>query len=267
MTDSAGRLDGKVAIVTGGAGGLGSATCRRLVAEGARVVIGDYNGPAAKALADELGDTALGFEFDYREETSVKQLIDTTIDQFGRIDLLHNNAVGEVAGDGAIADADAAVWDAVYAVNLRGYMLGCKHAIPHMKSQGQGIIVNMASGAALKGDLFLSAYGAIKAAVITLTQYVATQYGKDGIRSVSISPGAMLTDSMRNAMGEEGVRLMERHHLTPRLGNPSDLAALMAYLAGDEANFLTGINIPFDGGLLAHNPTVADNRDRFAAMQ
>ncbi|MFC8663051.1 SDR family NAD(P)-dependent oxidoreductase [Streptomyces sp. NPDC057199] len=256
------RLSGKVAVVTGGAGGLGSATCRRLVAEGARVVVADINGPAAKMLAEELGESATGYEFDYRDEGSVRSLIDHTVEQYGRIDLLHNNAVGGAAAgaDGQIAEADPATWDAVYEISVRGYMLASKHAIPHMKEQQSGVIVNMASGSALKGDLMLSAYGTLKAAVITLSQYIATQYGKDGIRSISICPGAMLTDSMRNAMGPEGVKMMERHHLTPRLGAPSDLAALVAYLTSDESEFVTGINIPIDGGLLAHNPTVADQR-------
>ena len=260
MTTTNGRLQGKVAVITGGAGGLGTATCHRLVNEGARVVVADINEDAAKGLAGKLGEAAVGIAFDARDEASIADLIDFTVDRFGRLDLLHNNAVGSALNDGSIEDADAAVWDMTYEINLRGYMLGCKYAIPHMKRQGGGVIVNMASGSALKGDLMLSAYGCVKAGVIMLTQYVATQYGKDGIRCVSITPGAMLTDSMRNAMGEEGVRVLERHHLTPRLGNPNDLGALITYLAGDEAEFLTGINIPLDGGLLWHNPTVADRR-------
>jgi NAD(P)-dependent dehydrogenase (short-subunit alcohol dehydrogenase family) len=250
-----------VAIVTGGAGGLGSATCRRLVEDGVRVVVADINGEGAAALVKELGDSASAFEFDYRDESAVKDLVDTTVNRFGRLDLLHNNAVGgHMEADGMVEDADAAVWDSAYEINIRGYLFGCKYAIPHMRSAGRGVIINMGSDAALAGDLWLTAYGATKAAVLTLTQYVATQYGKDGIRCVSITPGAMLTDSMRNHMGEEGVRMIERHHLTPRLGKPSELASLVAYLASEEADFLTGINIPLDGGYYSHLPTTADLR-------
>jgi NAD(P)-dependent dehydrogenase (short-subunit alcohol dehydrogenase family) len=262
MVSVAERLSGKVAIVTGGAGGLGSATCRRLVEEGAQVVVADIKAAAAAALADELGKSAVSFEFDYRDEASVKDLIESTVQQFGRLDLLHNNAVGgDLTHDGMVEDAVAEVWDAQYEITVRGYLFGCKHAIRHMKTAGHGVIVNMASDAALAGDLARTAYGATKAAVITLSQYVATQYGKHGIRCVSIAPGAMLTDSMRQHMGSEGVRILERHHLTPKLGNPSDAAALVAYLASDDAEFLTGINIPIDGGFYSHLPSTADLRE------
>jgi NAD(P)-dependent dehydrogenase (short-subunit alcohol dehydrogenase family) len=262
MTEPAGRLAGKVAIVTGGAGGLGSETCRRLVAEGARVTIADINGEAAKALAGQLGEAATPFEFDYRDESSVRDLIETTVRNLGRLDLLHNNAVASIGNDGLVEDAEAAVWDLQYEINVRGYLFGCKYAVRHMKDAGGGVIINMASDSALAGDVFLTAYGATKAAVITLSKYVATQYGKDNIRCVSVTPGAMLTDSMRNHMGPEGVRILERHHLTPRLGHPTDIGGLIAYLASDDAEFLTGINIPMDGGFYAHLPTTADLRGR-----
>jgi NAD(P)-dependent dehydrogenase (short-subunit alcohol dehydrogenase family) len=180
---------------------------------------------------------------------------------------MHNNHTFGGAGgrDGAVEDADAALWDAAYESDVRGYMFGCKYAIPHLRAAGGGLIVNMGSDSARAGDLTLTAYGVTKAAVLALTQYVATQYGKDGIRCVSLTPGAMLTPSMEGAMGPEGVKLMERHHLTPTLGRPINIGALVAHLAGDEADFITGINIPVDGGLLAHNPTTADFRAMYAS--
>jgi NAD(P)-dependent dehydrogenase (short-subunit alcohol dehydrogenase family) len=261
MATTVERLSGKVAVVTGGAGGLGSATCRRLVEEGAQVVVADVNAAAATALADELGKAAVAFEFDYRDEASVKSLIETTVQQFGRLDLLHNNAVGgDLSRDGLVEDAEAAVWDTQYEITIRGYLFGCKYAIRHMKTSGGGVIINMGSDSALAGDLMLTAYGATKAAVITMSQYVATQYGKHGIRCVSITPGAMLTDSMRQNMGVEGVRVLERHHLTPSLGDPGNVAALVAHLASDDSAFITGINIPVDGGFYSHLPTTADFR-------
>jgi NAD(P)-dependent dehydrogenase (short-subunit alcohol dehydrogenase family) len=258
------RLDGRVAIVTGGAGGLGVATCRRLVAEGARVVVADIDGAAAKATAQELGEAATGVAFDAREPESVRGLVDGVVETHGRLDVLHNNAAltdpAVVSRDGAIIDADPELWDDVYAVNLRGFMLGCKYAVPHMIAGGGGVIVNMSSDAAIAGDVARTAYGCTKAAIITLTQYVATQYGKQNVRCVSITPGAMMTENMKIHMGPENIQILERHHMSARLGTPDDIAALVAFLASDEAGYITGVNIPCDGGFAFHLPTTADMR-------
>ena len=254
------KLDGKVAIITGGGGGLGSEASRRLAAEGARVVVADVDMAAATRVASELGDRGFAYHFDYRDEKSIKGLIDATIARWGRHDLLDNNGTATTAGDGPIETADAAVWDLVYQVTMRGYVLASKYAIPHLRAAGGGLIINMGSDSARSGDLQLSAYGAMKAAVLTLTQYIATQYGKEGIRCVSITPGLILTQTARSYIGEEGIAMMESHHLTPRLGIPADLAALVAFLASDESVFLTGINIPLDGGFLSHLPTTANLR-------
>ena len=254
------RLSGKVAIVTGGVGGLGSVTCRRLVAEGARVVVADIRGEEAKALADELGPSASAYEFDYLDEDSIKALIDDTVARHGRLDLLHNNAIGGGGGkDGALADADPAVWDASYAINVRGYMLASKYALTPMIAQQTGVIINMSSAGALGGGLSYTAYGVMKAAVITLSQYIATQYGKDGVRCTSLTPGATQNIGLRR-LGGEGLRIMERHSLTPELGDPNEIAALVAFLASDESKFITGSDIRVDGGLFSHNPTVGDLR-------
>ncbi|HKX79930.1 MAG TPA: SDR family oxidoreductase [Novosphingobium sp.] len=263
--DLSNRLSGKVGIITGGAGGLGSRTCRRLVAEGARVVVADIRGDAAKALADELGPSASSFEFDYLNEGSIKDLVADTIGRCGRIDLLHNNAIGGTGGrDGAILNADPEVWDLSYALNVRGYMLASKHVLPHMIAQKTGVIVNMSSGAALGGGLQLSAYGVMKAAVMTLTQYIATQYGKDGVRSTSITPGVTQGTSTER-MSAEGLAIQKRHALTPEFGDANEIAAVVAFLASDESKFITGSNIRVDGGLFSHNPTVADLREQAPA--
>ena len=256
------RLSGKVAIVTGGAGELGRLTCRRLVAEGAGVVVADIRGAEAKALADELGPSASAFQFDYLDEGSIKALITDTVARYGRLDLLHNNAIGGGGGggkDGPIADADPAVWDASYALNVRGYMLASKYALTPMIAQQTGVIINMSSAGALGGGLSYTAYGVMKAAVITLSQYIATQYGKDGVRCTSLTPGATQNIGMRR-LGGEGLRIMERHSLTPTIGDPNEIAALVAFLASDESKFITGSDIRIDGGLFSHNPTVGDLR-------
>lgn len=254
------RLQGKVAIVTGGGGGLGSAACHRLVEEGAQVVVADVDFGAATAVAEKLGDRAIAVEFDYRDERSIDSLIGTTIETWGRLDVLHNNGNAPFKEDGPLETADSTVWDTIYQVTLRGYALATKHAIPHLRAAHGGVIINMGSGAALSGGLALSAYGAMKAGVLALTKYTATQCGKDGIRAVSITPGAILTDTARSYIGEDRLESMLDHYLTPRLGEPAELGALVAFLASDEAQFLTGINIPLDGGYLSHQPAIVDQR-------
>ena len=256
------RLSGRVAVVTGGAGGLGSATCRRLAADGAAVVVADIEGGRAQALADEIGGDASAATVDVAEPESVRALIDGVVTEHGRLDVLHNNAAASAAEhisqDTTVVDTPLEVWDRTFQVNFRGYVLGCRYAIPHMLDQGAGVIVNTSSDAGRSGDVARTAYGCSKAAILALTEYVATQYGKRGIRCVAITPGAMLTAPMREVMGEEALAVLERHHLTPYLGEPEDVANLVAFLVSDEAKFLTGINVPLDGGYLSHQPTFAD---------
>lgn len=261
MTTSPGlneRLRGKVAVVTGGAGGLGSAVCRRLVAEGATVVVADIAGEPAARLAAELGGDCSSVQFDYTDAASVQALVHETVARHGRIDLLDNNGVNVSRGDTDLLTSTVVAWDEAYAVNVRGYMLAAKAALPHMIEQGGGVILNMASGAGMGGSLTRPAYGVMKAAVLNLTQQIATQHGKDGVRSVAISPGAMRTESLQRGLSQEAQDIILRHHLTPELGDPGDIAAMVAHLASDEAKFITGINIPIDGGLFAHNPNFAD---------
>jgi NAD(P)-dependent dehydrogenase (short-subunit alcohol dehydrogenase family) len=144
-------------------------------------------------------------------------------------------------------------------INLRGTMLACKAAIPRMRARGGGSIINMSSGAGLRGAMLPTAYGVSKAGIISLTQYVATQHGKEGIRCNAIAPGLIVTPSTAStyAAGPFGA-MMLRHHLTPRLGKPADIAATVAFLAADEAEFITGQVICVDGGSLAHAPYYAD---------
>jgi NAD(P)-dependent dehydrogenase (short-subunit alcohol dehydrogenase family) len=257
------RLAGKVAIITGGAGGIGSASAARFIAEGAKVVIADLFLDRAKSVAERLGDNAVPIFYDAGDETSMKAAIDETIGRFGRLDILFNNAaltdIDQQQQDTTLTDIPLEIWDKTLNVNLRGVMIGTRLAIPHMIAAGGGSVINTASGSGLAGDIARVAYGTSKGAVITFTKYVAVQYGRHGIRSNAIAPGVIMTEQMKKlaALAET----IKRHVVTPRLGIPEDIAALAAFLAADESAYITGQTICCDGGHLAHQPQIADMLD------
>jgi NAD(P)-dependent dehydrogenase (short-subunit alcohol dehydrogenase family) len=258
-----GRLDGKTAIVTGGAGGIGSATCRRLIEDGAQVVVADVEFEPAEALARELGEGASAVKLDLSSADSIQQTFDGVMKSHGRIDVLDNNAalVNEVifANDRKVAEMDPDVLDAMYEVNVRGTALAAKYAIPHMIASGGGVIINISSVSAVSSDVSHVGYAVTKAALYALTQAIATQYGKAGIRSVAVTPGMILTERTRMNQSAEHIESMVRHHLTPYAGEPEDIANLVAFLASDEAKYITGTNIMCEGGLTAHLPHFADH--------
>jgi NAD(P)-dependent dehydrogenase (short-subunit alcohol dehydrogenase family) len=255
------RLEGRVALITGGAGGIGSATGQRMAEEGARVVLADIDEARAREAAERIGGAASTVVLDAGDAASIEAAVRTVVERHDRIDILHNNAAITtpeiIRHDTTAPDIPLETWDAVMQVNLTGYMLACKFAIPHMLAQGSGAIVNTASGSGLVGDLSRIAYGTSKAGIIALTRYVATQHGKQGIRCNAIAPGLILTDATRASVPEL-VATIERHVLTPRLGRPEDVAALAAFLASDEAGFINGETIRCNGGSLEHQPHYAD---------
>lgn len=255
------RLAGKVAIVTGGGGGIGSAVARRLVAEGARVAVADIFEESARRAAEPLGDAAIAVAFDAASADSVKALVDQTVAHFGKLDILHNNAAMtdpvKSAQDTTATDIPLGIWQEILDVNLTGYLLGCRYAIPHMIANGGGSIVNTASNSGTAGDLARIAYGSTKGAIITLTRYVATQHGSQNIRCNSIAPGVVLTEALDKTV--PGLKdIIKRHILTPEFGTPDDIAALVAFLASDESRYITGENISISGGGLIHQPHYAD---------
>ncbi len=257
--------------MTGGASGIGAATVRRLLDEGARAVIGDLDGARAEALAKELGDDALGVQFDAGDAASIEALVATTVSHFGRLDILHNNAAimapDVIAQDTNPIDIDLGIWDLTLAVNLRGYLAGCKYAIPHMLEQGGGAIIMTASGSGKMGDLSNIAYGTSKAGVIGLSRYIATIYGKQGIRCNVINPGLIRTEGGKRNVHGPMVEIMERNTLVPRLGQPEDIAAAVAFLASDDAAFVTGAELDIDGGMLCHSPYMSDILQMYGAGQ
>lgn len=249
------NLNGKVAIVTGSASGIGEATVRRLARDGAAVVVADYNIEVATKVADEIsaeGGKAVAQKVDISNEEEIKSMVEFTINEFGKLDILHNNAAatGSFNVDGDVINMEVENWDHIMAVNLRGTMLGCKYAIPEMIKSGSGVIINTSSGDAISGGYDRTAYSASKAGMLSLTQSVATQYGKQGIRCNAILPGLILTSGSRNALSAETLELLEEGHLTPFAGEPDDIANMVAFLSSDEARFITGQQIPVDGGVL-----------------
>lgn len=256
-----GRFDGQVAIVTGGASGIGEATCRRLVAEGARVVIADVNADGARALADQLGASAGAVAFDAADVASIQRLVLGTVERFGRLDVLHNNAALSApavhAADKNAIDIEFELWDRVMAVNLRGYLAGCKYALPTMIQQGRGAIVNTASTGGFSGDITRLAYSVSKAAIVGLTRQIATQHGAQGVRCNAVAPGLVLTPGVRGAAAAV-IDVIQRHLLVPEFGEPEDIAALVCFLASAEARYINGQTYIADGGMLAHNPMMAD---------
>jgi NAD(P)-dependent dehydrogenase (short-subunit alcohol dehydrogenase family) len=258
------RLRDKVAIVTGGASGIGRVSAATMAREGAKVVVADRNGDGAVAVAEEIrasGGAAVGCRADIAEEDDVRAMVQRAVDEFGALHVLHNNAAltdaSAHAKDITVVDLTVDTWDRSMAVNARGAMLACKHAVPHMIAAGGGSIINTASNQALAGDLSQAAYGAAKGAVVTLTMSVATAFGKQGVRCNCISPGAIRTPSLLAACPPEFLDELAKHNLVDRIGEPEDIANLALFLASDESSFITGLTIRCDGGQLAHLPMFA----------
>ena len=258
-------LAGKVAIVTGAGSGIGEACAKRLAEEKVKVVVADKNESSANAVAmaiERAGGVVVPIKVDIAVEAEIERLVTETVRQFGKLDILHNNAAAtgpDVIGhDLGIATAESWVWDATMTINIRGVMLGCKYALKEMLPRRSGVIINTSSAAGVLGDLERSAYAASKSAVNSITQHVATRYGKAGIRCVGISPGPIITPAMKGLFTEEILDLYKRHLTLSRTGVPEDIAGALAYLASDDASFITGQTIQVDGGMTCHAPWFAE---------
>jgi NAD(P)-dependent dehydrogenase (short-subunit alcohol dehydrogenase family) len=245
------RLDAKIAIVTGGAAGIGASTAQRLAQEGAKVVIADRNIVGAETLAHSIGgDKAIAVQFDATDAPSIEKVIATAKNHFGRIDVLHNNVAmtAEAWGrDSNLIDTTLETFDLSYTINLRSMFVACKAVMPIMLDQGGGSIINMSSGAGQAGAPRLIAYGTSKGGVITLTKYLAVQYGRRNVRSNCILPGLIMTEQIKqNAPNAD--RMYRRTTPFHRAGTPADVAGMVVFLASDDAAFLNGLIVPCDGG-------------------
>lgn len=254
-----GRLDGKVAVITGATSGIGWRTAEVFVAEGARIVVAGRRTAEGEALAAQLGSSCVFKQTDVTDEAQVKALIGTALDKFGRLDCLFNNAGGP-AQTGGIEGLEVDRFDAAMATLVRSVMLGMKHATPAMKKQGAGSIINNGSIAGrLAGFSSSLVYGAAKAAVNHLTKCVAMELGESGIRVNSISPGAIATGIFGKALGlttdaaEKTAATMREIYKTAqpiqRAGIPDDIAQAAVFLASDESTFINGHDLVVDGGI------------------
>ncbi|WP_102227243.1 SDR family NAD(P)-dependent oxidoreductase [Acidimangrovimonas sediminis] len=263
------ELTERVAIVTGGGGGLGRASALALAEKGARVAVLDLVATAAEATVAEItrfGGNAIAFPVDVASEDEIGRAVARSVQQWGRLDILVNIAAEmspEVfAADRTVLELDAAAFTRVFTVNVLGQALMAKHALPHMIAAGAGVVINMASATGHSAELGRIMYGTSKSAIHGLTRNIATQHGKAGIRCVSVSPGVILTPGIEAHMDQAEIDAFIAHNALPRAGTARDVGQTVAFLASDAAGFITGTDIILDGGMLAHFPTVVEERER-----
>jgi 3-oxoacyl-[acyl-carrier protein] reductase len=239
------------AAITGAGSGMGRATARLFADRGADVVVVDIDEDAAEETVSLIGDeggSAVAAAADVSDADNVSGFVDQTVDEFGRIDMLHNNA-GVAQESTPVEDVTEASWDRIHDVNLKSAFLGAKHAVPHMRKQGSGVILNTASTAGIRPRTGLSAYCAAKGGLITLTKQLAYELATDGIRVNAICPVATDTSMLPQFSGDDlSVDDMLSTIPLGRLADPDDIAQAAAFLASDEASMVTGTALEVDGG-------------------
>jgi NAD(P)-dependent dehydrogenase (short-subunit alcohol dehydrogenase family) len=244
------RLQDRVAVVTGASSGIGLATARRFAVEGATVVAVDLNAEAGEAVAEEVGGEFVGC--DVADEASVRGLFDGVAERYGRLDIAFNNAGISPPDDDSILETGLDAWERVLRVNTTSVYLCCKYALPHMRAQGKGSIVNTASFVALMGAATSQiAYTASKGGVLAMTRELGVQFARDGIRVNALCPGPIATPLLLELFANDPERAARRlvHVPMGRFGQPEEIAAAVAFLASDDASFITASTFVVDGGI------------------
>jgi len=254
------RLDGKVALITGGGSGMGKVASELFAAEGASVVLTDVNDEAGEATATAIGDAAAYIHADVSKESDAEAMVASTVERFGRLDVLYNNAGIMPLDDGSITDADGSIWDAVFSVNVKGVAFGCKYGIPAMIDSGGGSVINVASFVAWLGAATSqTAYTASKGAVLAMTREIAVEYARKGIRCNALCPGPIETPLLLALLSDEDKKQRRFVHIPMgRLGHAEELAKAALFLASDDSSYMTGASLIIDGGITAAYVTPED---------
>jgi NAD(P)-dependent dehydrogenase (short-subunit alcohol dehydrogenase family) len=251
------RLAGKVAVITGGGSGIGRASAKLFVAEGAKVVVAEIDSTLGEAAAREVGADARFVATDVTDEDSVKHMVQQAKDAFGHVDILLNCAGGSLREDKPVTDVDPSVWDRTINLDLKGPFLCCRHVIPVMLEQGKGSVVNFSSVVALRGNHIAHVYVMAKGGLISFTRALAGAYSPKGIRINAICPGVVLTERVRSRFaGGNQIRFGGIDDIAGQypfaVGQPEDIANVALFLASDESRMVNGAAIPAEGGFSAY---------------
>ena len=247
------RLDGKVCVITGAAGGMGREAVLLFCSEGAKVCVADVDGAAAERTAAEAGD-AFAVQVDVANEESVQSMYAETAKRFGGIDVLYNNAGVSPADDASILDTEVDAWERVQAVNTRGVFLCCKHGIPYLLERGGGSVINVASFVALVGAATSQiSYTASKGAVLSLSRELAVQFARQRVRVNALCPGPVETPLLLRIFGDDPAAFERRRIHLPmgRLAKPREIVNAALFLASDESSYVNGAAFVVDGGITA----------------
>jgi NAD(P)-dependent dehydrogenase (short-subunit alcohol dehydrogenase family) len=250
------RLEGKVAVITGGGSGMGRVASELFASEGARVVVADGSdepGEATVQAIDAAGFDAAYVRADVSKPADAEAMIASAVERFGRLDILYNNAGVMLADDGSVADTSEDIWDRTLAINVKGVALGCKYGVPAMIASGGGSVINVASFVAWMGAATSqTAYTASKGAVLSMTREIAVEYARRGVRCNALCPGPIDTPLLAELLSDPARRQRRLVHIPMgRLGRAEELARAALFLASDDSSFMTGASLIVDGGITA----------------